>query len=85
MNQLIKPLLSQTISLTETELDFIVSLFVEIKLKKGDFFLKQGDICTEIAIVKYGLLRVFSVVEDQKTSLFFSGNFTTLMGTSLLS
>jgi CRP-like cAMP-binding protein len=85
MNQIIKALLHQTISLTETELDFIVSLFREIKLKKGEFFLKEGDACTEIAIVNYGLLRVFSLVEDQKISLFFSdeGQVVTSIGSFL--
>ncbi len=82
MNQLIKELLRQTIKLTETELDFIVSLFREMKLKKGEVFLKEGDICTEIAIVDYGFLIVFSVVEDQKISLYFpeKGHVVTSIG-----
>lgn len=87
MKQLLKQKIKQTISLTETEIDFVVSLFNEKKLKKRDYFLKEGDVCGEIAFVKHGLLRIFSMIEQQEKTLYFPGksHFVTSISSFLLS
>ena len=45
--------------LKEEELKELVNIFRSVHLSKGDYFIQQGKICTEIAYVKSGFCRSF--------------------------
>ena len=49
--------INQIISLDQTEKDHIENAFKEIRLSKGDLWVKQGKICDQVAFVVSGKLR----------------------------
>ncbi|MCF1192095.1 Crp/Fnr family transcriptional regulator [Mangrovimonas sp. AS39] len=64
--------------LTEEEIDLFEKKVVHKKLKKGDFFIKEGQTCQEVAFVTSGLFRSFyySSLEEEVTYCFtFSNSF----------
>ncbi|QXP62111.1 Crp/Fnr family transcriptional regulator [Polaribacter sp. HaHaR_3_91] len=64
--------------LTEHEIDLLESKVQNIKLKKGDFFIKENRVSKEVAFVVSGLFRSFyySSSEEEVTYCFtFSNSF----------
>ncbi len=49
--------------LTEAEIDQFISAFTVKTLNKSDFFIKEGDICKEIAYIKSGIFRSYYISE----------------------
>ncbi len=58
MNEL-KTYLKTLIHFSETEMDVFLSLFSEIRLKKDDYFAKEGEYATKMAFLSHGVLRAF--------------------------
>jgi CRP-like cAMP-binding protein len=44
----------------------IVSLFEQVALPKGDFFLRSGKACTQMAFVVSGYLRMYDIAEGKE-------------------
>lgn len=64
--------------LTTNEIDLFEKKVVPKKLKKGDFFIKEGSTCKEVGFVTSGLFRSFyhSSLEEEVTYCFtFSNSF----------
>lgn len=64
--------------LTEQEIDSFETIPARRKLKKGDFLIKEGRVCKEVAFVVSGLLRSFyhSSSNEEVTYCFtFSNSF----------
>lgn len=61
------------------ELNQISSLFKAQNIKKGDYFLKTGQICNQLAFVQDGLMRIFVNTEDKEVTQWISskGYFVT--------
>ena len=80
MKQKLSLFISNSISITENETDFILSLFKPIHLKKNDFFIEIGDVCDQIAFVNMGLIRSYYLNynnEDTTCSFSCSNEFVT--------
>lgn len=62
--------------LTNQEIETFLSLVTYKKLSKGDFFIKEGAICKEVAFVISGIFRSFyySSTEEEVTYCFLSEN-----------
>ncbi|MCT4700089.1 Crp/Fnr family transcriptional regulator [Tenacibaculum haliotis] len=64
--------------LSDNEIDLFESKVVSKKVHKGDFFIKEGKICNEIAFVVSGMFRsyYYSSLEEEVTYCFtFSDSF----------
>lgn len=64
--------------LTESEIDCFEKKAVRKRLKKGDFFIKEDQICKEVGFVTNGVFRSFyhSSLEEEVTYCFtFSNSF----------
>lgn len=61
--------ISQSNELTE-----VSSLFKNITLKKGDYFLKEGKICNKFCFIKSGFLRVFAVPNENEVTQWIATN-----------
>ena len=64
--------------LTKEEIDLFEKKVIRKKLKKGDFFIKEGQICKEVGFVTSGLFRSFyhSSTQEEVTYCFtFSKSF----------
>jgi CRP-like cAMP-binding protein len=68
--------LLQYIDFSADELGIIGGFFYERTIRKNEFFLKEGDICSTIAYIKEGSLILSQVNEngnEQVLEFFFSG------------
>jgi len=80
MNASLRQTIKNTISISENDLDFILSLFKPLILKKHDYFLEIGKRCNQVAFVKSGMLRIYYPNDkgEQTTCYFsFSNEFVT--------
>ena len=49
--------------LTDEEIDFAMSFFIPEEIKKGAFYLKEGQTSNKVSFVEKGLFRTFLSIE----------------------
>ena len=64
--------LKQYIKLTEDEEDIVVSLFKKKKLKKGECFLNQGEVCNKLGFVVKGIMSYNSTNDGNEITYNFA-------------
>ncbi|MFK7953139.1 MAG: Crp/Fnr family transcriptional regulator [Ekhidna sp.] len=74
-----KLFIRKIVSISDQEFDETLKFFNEKKLKKGDYFVKQGEVCQHIAYISEGLLRTyyFNDKSEEITSCFCVKNAMT--------
>lgn len=74
-----KNFIRKIMPISDKEFDETVIFFKEQTLKKGDYFVKQGNTCRQIAFVNKGILRTFYLNDkaEETTSCFCTGNSLT--------
>jgi CRP-like cAMP-binding protein len=70
---ILKDCISSQISIDSDSLNDIVSVFESIDLKKGEFFLKSGNSCQQMAFISSGYMRMYDIV-DGKEITFWMGS-----------
>jgi len=60
------------IPLSPAEAGIVTSLFKEKTYKKGDFFLKEGQICKQVGFVARGLMRYYINQDGEEKTYAFS-------------
>lgn len=60
------------VTLESNEIEFLKSAFKEFHLKKGDFFLKAGDLNNKLGFIQKGLIRYFVYKNEEESTLEFS-------------
>jgi CRP-like cAMP-binding protein len=60
------------ITLSPAERDLVTSLFKEKAYKKGDFFLKEGQICKQVGFIAKGLMRYYINHDGEEKTYAFS-------------
>jgi len=66
--------------LTESDIDSMMELGRHKRIKKGEYFVREGDVCKNVAYISSGIMRSFyySSNRDENTYCFrFSGDFVT--------
>ena len=60
-------------------LNTILSAFKPLKISKGEFFLKPGKICHQMAFIESGFLRMYDIVDGKEITLWIGsqGKFIT--------
>lgn len=58
--------------LNEEELTYSMQFFKLVKLKKGEFLSREGEICTKLTIVKKGVLRSFYNKDPEQLTTYFN-------------
>lgn len=58
--------------LNEKELDISMSFFKIIKLNKGDFLSREGEVCSKLTIVRSGILRSFFNKDGEQLTTYFN-------------
>ncbi|MBP7509201.1 MAG: Crp/Fnr family transcriptional regulator [Prolixibacteraceae bacterium] len=70
-----KKFLSDITPLNQDEWTYVKSLFFEEEIKKGQYILRPGEICSKVSFIPKGLFRMFYLVKgEENTTLFFSEN-----------
>jgi CRP-like cAMP-binding protein len=68
----IKKNIQGIVEFEEEELMFFLSLFTYKKLKKNSFFLREGEICNQVAFINKGLIRSFFLIDGREHVESFS-------------
>lgn len=73
MNSSLRQTIKNTISISEADLDYMLSLFKPLMLKKDDYFLEIGKRCNQVAFIKSGMLRIYYPNDKgEETTCYFS-------------
>ena len=59
MKKLLRKHINYSISISENEMEFLLSLFKPISLDKGDFLFTNETICCQMVFVNKGIIRRF--------------------------
>lgn len=68
----LKHFLSQYIHLSDEVMEEVTSKFRKWDIKKGDFLMRQGEICKHLAFVQKGCLRLYYLKEGIEVSVWFA-------------
>jgi CRP-like cAMP-binding protein len=79
MYESIHDYLKRVLPFTEDELAALNRVLQPRSFRKGEFFLKEGDICREVIFVRSGLLRIYYVNEGRERirQFLFENSFIT--------
>lgn len=73
MNQSLRQTIKDTVSIQESDLEFMLSFFKLLTLKKDEYFLQVGQRCNQVAFVKSGMLRIcYPNDKGEETTCYFS-------------
>lgn len=64
--------LNYIVTLETNEIEFLKNAFKEIQIKKGEFFLKAGDLNNQLGFIQKGLIRYFVYKNEEESTLEFS-------------
>ena len=70
--QMLIDTIKQVIHISIEEEELLKQLFVKKKLKKGDHFLREGQVCRFVAMVGVGLVRYY-INDDGKEGTYYFG------------
>ncbi|GAB3176001.1 Crp/Fnr family transcriptional regulator [Telluribacter humicola] len=70
----LKAYLSRYMSLSDAQIELLVSYLKEVKLEAGDYFLREGNVCRHIGFVTEGVLRVLHFDRDDEVTRYFISN-----------
>ena len=71
--------ISNQINIDKESLESIVSTFEIQTVKKGEFFLKSGEICRKMAFIESGYLRMYDIADGKEITFWIGshGKFIT--------
>ena len=64
--------IQQYIPLSAKDAEVVLSLFKRKTIEKGDYLLKEGEICRQLYLIEKGLLRYFINDDDRDITHFFA-------------
>ena len=64
--KLLKDCIQSQITLSHPELEDIANHFYPLELKEGDYFLKVGQYCQQLAFVQQGVLRLYHTIDGNE-------------------
>jgi CRP-like cAMP-binding protein len=68
----LKDHIKRTVSVTESELEYMVSLFQSISIEKETHLLKAGQYCDSYYFVETGSLRIYTMVDNLVVTNWFA-------------
>ncbi|MEQ1797917.1 MAG: Crp/Fnr family transcriptional regulator [Lacibacter sp.] len=64
--------LNYIVTLNPNEIEFLKTAFKEFQIKKGDYFLKAGELNNKLGFINKGLIRYFVYKNEEESTLEFS-------------
>ena len=68
----IKKSITSLVDFEEEDLMYFLSLFTYKKIKKNQYFLREGEICNQVAFINSGLIRSFFLIDGREQVDSFS-------------
>lgn len=73
MEKLKNCILSQ-LSIEKKSMDNILSVFKPLEITKGEFFLKSGKTCRQMAFIESGYMRMYDIANGKEITLWIGAN-----------
>lgn len=75
----LKTCISNQVTIDNSSMDAIISVFKPMNISKGNFFLESGKACRQMAFIASGYLRMYDIVDGKEITLWIgsSGKFIT--------
>ena len=75
----LKNCISSHVSIDKESTDDIIAAFKTIEIKKGDFFIKSGSLCRQMAFIENGYMRMYDIADGKEITLWIAsqGKFIT--------
>ena len=64
--------IKQVINISDDEAQLIKQLFTEKRIKKGEHFLREGQVCRWVAMISAGLVRYYINEDGKEGTYYFS-------------
>ncbi|MBB6459445.1 cyclic nucleotide-binding domain-containing protein [Flammeovirga kamogawensis] len=58
--------LTEIVPFTTSEIEDFVSILKVVRLKKGDYFIREGEVCTKGALILSGIFRNYFFQERER-------------------
>jgi CRP-like cAMP-binding protein len=68
----IKKSIQSLVDFEEEDMMFFLSLFTYKKIKRNQYFLREGEICNQVAFINSGLIRSFFLIDGREQVDSFS-------------
>jgi CRP-like cAMP-binding protein len=68
----LKSFISKYVTLSEGDLADVMSRFKSRTVKKNEFLLQEGDVCTDLVFVQDGCVRLYYLEADVEISVWFA-------------
>lgn len=71
--------IAQQVRMEKSSMDTVLEAFDTIELHKGEYLLKSGNICRQMAFIESGYLRMFDIADGKEITLWIGseGKFIT--------
>lgn len=75
----IRNYISRFLSFSEEEWTMMQSVLSRRFIKKGEYLLREGEICNHVTFINKGFVRIYNIIQDEDLTITFAfeGNFTT--------
>lgn len=68
----LRKFISQFLQFTEEEWQAHQSMLVRRWLKKGEFLLREGQVCDHVSFINSGIFRIYNIVRDEERGSYFA-------------
>jgi len=72
MNQSFLDFLSGFHSLADSDVDLLLSICTEANYTKGDYFVREGAVCSKLGFLIGGIARVYHLANDKEYTSYFN-------------
>lgn len=75
----IRNFVSRFLNFTEEEWMMMQNVLTRRFIKKGEYLLREGEICNHVTFINKGFVRIYNIIQDEDLTVNFAfeGNFTT--------
>lgn len=75
----IRNFVSRFLNFTEEEWMMMQNVLNRRFIKKGEYLLREGEICNHVTFINKGFVRIYNIIQDEDLTINFAfeGNFTT--------
>jgi CRP-like cAMP-binding protein len=66
MNEAFLDFISKFQSLDQRDIDLLLSICTEANYVRGDYFVREGNVCTKLGFLTSGISRVYHLANDKE-------------------
>jgi CRP-like cAMP-binding protein len=72
MNEVFLNFLSNFQSLSQSDIDLLLSICAEASYARGEYFVREGSVCSKLGFLISGIARVYHLANDKEYTSYFN-------------